>query len=182
MLKLSDNPPLVSPWAGSLAELQGRWWVAHTKARFEKTFAWNLLRANIGHFLPMVERVSISGGRKRLVMKPLFASYVFFCGSEDDRYAAMTTNRLCQTIEVADQAALIDELLMIEKALDLKAKLDPYPFAVAGQRCRITAGPFMGLEGTVVERSKPARLVLEVSILGQGAVIEIDADLLEPVN
>ena len=165
-----------------MSELQGKWWIAHTKARFEKAFAWNLLKREIGHFLPLVERVRISGGRKRRVMMPLFSSYVFFCGPEEDRYTALTTNRLCQTIEIVDQETLIHELLMIESALNRQAELDPYPFAAVGQRCRIKAGPFMGLEGKVVDRSKMARLVLEVGILGQGAVIEIDADLLESVG
>ena len=180
MLKMSDNPPIRSPWAESIEEFTGQWWVAQTKARAEKAFAWSLLKRDIGHFLPMVERVKISGGRKRRLMLPLFNSYVFFCGTEDDRYQALTTNRLCQTIEVPEQQVLVNELLMIEKALSCDVTLDPYPFAVVGKRCRVTAGPFVGLEGTVIERSKPSRLVLEVGILGQGASMEVDADLLEP--
>jgi len=40
----------------------------------------------------------------------------------------------------------------------------------------------MGTEGVVIERKNAkARMVLEVTILGQGAVMEIDADILEPV-
>ena len=113
---------------------------------------------------------------------PLFASYVFFCGTEENRYAALATNRLCRTIEVADQEPFVNELLTIEDALKCKAQLDPYPFAAVGQRCRVTAGPFVGLEGRVVSRSKVVRLVLEIGILGQGAAMEIDADLLESIE
>jgi hypothetical protein len=182
MLKLSENPPMLYPEVDTLSQLRGLWWVGHTKARFEKAFAWDLLGRGIGYFLPMLERVRISGGRKRHGLAPLFSSYVFFCGSAADRYTAMTTNRLCKTLEVADQADLIAELSAIEKALVGKADLDPYPFAAVGQRCCIKAGPFKGLEGVVVHRNKVARLVLQVSILGQGAAIELDADLLEPVG
>jgi transcription antitermination factor NusG len=60
--------------------------------------------------------------------------------------------------------------------------MDPYPFAAVGRRCRVTAGPLEGMEGIVVRRDKLARLVLEVSILGQGASVEIDADLLEALD
>jgi len=182
MLKMSENPPCVSPAAESLGVFTGRWWVAHTKARFEKAFAWDLVHRGIAYFLPLIQRVRMSGGRKRRVLMPLFASYVFFCGSEEDRYRAMATNRLCKTIAVSDQAGLVGELTAIERALAGKAQLDPYPFAAVGQRCRIAAGPFRGLEGVVVQRTKPARLVLGISILGQGAVMEIDADMLEPVD
>jgi hypothetical protein len=38
----------------------------------------------------------------------------------------------------------------------------------------------MGLVGIVTEQSKPTRLVLSVNVLGQGASLEIDSDLLEP--
>ena len=182
MLKLSDNPLMLPESIESVAELQGTWRVAHTKARFEKAFAWDMQRRGIGYYLPMIERVRVSGGRKRRVMAPLFVSYVFFCGSDEDRYTAMATNRLCQTIEVSDQDNLLDELCFIEQALAGRAELDPYPFAVAGQRCRVTAGPMVGLVGTVVRRDKLARLVLEVSMLGQGASLEIECDLLEPTG
>ena len=182
MLRIDENPPALLPDTETLADLTGRWWVAHTKSRFEKAFAWDLLQRGIGYFLPLIERVRMSGGRKRRVMAPLFPSYVFFCGDDEDRYTAMTTHRLCQTLEVRDQEELVRELVAIETALAGKAELDPYPFAAVGQRCRITAGPFMGLEGVVIQRNGIARLVLQVSMLGQGAALEVDADLLEPAE
>ena len=182
MLAPADNPPILSPQAVGISELSGQWWVGHTKARCEKAFAWDLIRCGIGYFLPMIERVRMSGGRKRRGLATLFPSYVFFCGTEEDRYAAMTTNRLCQTLEVPDQEGLVAELAAIEKALEGKAELDPYPFAAVGQPCRVRSGPFRGIEGIVVRRKTLARLVLQVSILGQGASLEVDADLLEPID
>jgi transcription antitermination factor NusG len=183
MLKLSENPPILTPEVGSLTELAGAWWVAHTKARFEKVFAWDMLSRGIGYFLPLRKKVIFSGGRKRRVLTPLFPSYVFFCGGEKDRYAAMTTNRLCQTIEVVDQESLIKELVRIEKALLSKAIIDHYPRLPVGGRGRIISGPMTGIEGVVIERiDAKARMVLEVTILGQGAVVEVDADILEPMD
>lgn len=183
MLKLSENPAILTSEVESLAELTGTWWIAHTKARFEKVFAWDMLSRGIGYFLPMWEKVIFSGGRKRRVMMPLFTSYVFFCGTDEDRYRAMATNRLCQTIEVFDQDRLVQELTRIEKALVGKAIIDHYPRLPVGSRCRITSGPMMGAEGVVIERNNTkARMVLEVTILGRGALIEIDADLLEHID
>jgi len=181
VLKIDENPPVVPPGTETVADFAGEWWVAHTKSRFEKAFAWDLWQRGISYFLPLIERVRMSGRRKRHVLAPLFPSYVFFCGDDENRYVAMTTNRLCQTLKVLDQETLIRELVAIEKALAGKAELDPYPFAAVGRRCRITAGPFQGLEGVVVQRNCIARLVLQVSMLGQGAALEIDADLLEAV-
>ena len=94
----------------------------------------------------------------------------------------MTTNRLCQAIDVRNQEGLTGELAAIEKALAGKAELDPYPHAAVGRRCRIRSGPFRGMEGVVIRREKLARVVLQVSVLGQGASMEIEADLLEPID
>lgn len=182
MLKISETPPPLPPNTETLAHITGRWWVGHTKSRFEKAFAWDLLGRGIGYFLPLIERVRISGGKKRRVLVPLFPSYVFFCGSDTDRYEAMTTHRLCQALEVHDQEAIVREMLDIERVLSSKAELDPYPFAAVGERCRITGGVFRGVEGVVVRRDRMARLVLEVSMLGQGASLEIEGDLLEPAG
>jgi len=60
MLRLSDNPAILTPEVQSVTELSGTWWVAHTKARFEKAFAWDMLSHGIGYFLPM--RVKMYGG------------------------------------------------------------------------------------------------------------------------
>jgi len=78
MLKLSENPAILTPDVQSLAELTGTWWAAYTKPRFEKAFAWDLFSHGIGYFLPMREKIIFSGGRKRQMMAPLFTSYVFF--------------------------------------------------------------------------------------------------------
>lgn len=182
MLKLSDNPPILPTGVESLAQLDGYWRVAHTKARCEKVFAWDLLHQKIGYFLPLIERIHISAGKKRRVLMPLFPSYVFFCGTDEDRYKALVTNRLCQTLDVKDQKGFIRELLAIEQAVKNKADLDIYPQPAIGQRCRITAGALKDVEGVVIQRSRRSRLVLEVQLLGQGAVMEVDSELLEPVD
>ena len=179
---MSENPPMFPPGISSITGITGQWRVAHTKARCEKAFAWDLLRRKIDFFLPLIERTRIYRGRKRKVLIPLFPSYVFFCGSDEDRYKALLTDHLCQTLEVSDQKHFIEELQAIELAILNKASLEIYPQPAIGQRYRITAGALKGLEGVVIQKSKRTRLVLEVKLLGQGAVMEIDSELLEPVE
>ena len=183
MLSLSENPSILTPEVESLTELRGTWWIAYTRPRFEKAFARDLCSHGIGYFLPMYEKTIFSGGRNRHLMSPLFKSYVFFCGTEQDRYMAMRTNRLCHTVDVADQEQLIEDLAGIESALLCKAVIDGYPGLPVGNRCRIISGPMRNTEGVVVERKcARARMVIEVTILSQGALVEIDADLLESLE
>ena len=182
MLKASEEVPMLPPGVSSAAELPGRWWVGHTKSRFEKAFARDLLERGIVFFLPQVERVRVFGGRKRRILLPLFPSYVFFCGDEESRVTAMRTNRLCRTIDVSEQDKLVSECSAIEQALAGGAGLDPWPGLSLGRRCRVTAGPLRGIEGTVIRKDGRTRIVLQVSVLGLGASLEIDADFLEPTE
>ena len=95
----------------------------------------------------------------------------------------MRTNRLCYTMDVVRQDELIEELVGIESALLSKAVIDRYQGLPKGGRCRIISGPMRGIEGVIVERKcAKARMVIEVTILSQGALVEIDAELLEPLG
>ena len=61
--------------------------------------------------------------------------------------------------------------------------IDHYPNVPVGSRGRTISGPMMAIQGVVVERQdEKARMVLHVTILGQGAVVEVDSDLLEPIQ
>jgi transcription antitermination factor NusG len=96
---------------------------------------------------------------------------------------AMRTNRLCHTINVADQEKLVEELSSIEAALFSRSVIDAYPNIPVGSRCRIVSGPMRNTEGVVVGRNcARARMVLEVTILTQGALVEVDADILEQLE
>lgn len=182
MLKLAENPPILHPDVASLEAMSGLWWVAHTKARFEKQFAWDLVRRDVPYFLPMVRHTIFSGGRRRTGMMPLFPSYVFFRGDESARLTALTTDRLCQVIEVNDQETLHRDLSALHRAITSGMAIDPYPFAVVGSRCRVRGGPLRGVEGKIIRRDGVERLVLEVHLLGRGALVEIGPDLLEPLD
>ncbi|MGH7214430.1 MAG: transcription termination/antitermination NusG family protein [Tepidisphaeraceae bacterium] len=182
MLSLAENPTMLPQGVSTLTDLKGQWWVAHTKARAEKAFAWDLASRGVAYFLPMLERVRFSGGRKRHLLMPMFSSYVFFCGDRDARYQALTTNRLCQVIEVTEQTRFVDELHGIERALFGNAELEIYPHATLGKRCRFISGPFVGVEGVVVQRGELNRVVLQISVLGQGVSLNVHPDMLVAID
>ena len=182
MLKMSENPPIVYPEVASLEEIIGQWWVAHTKSRNEKALAWSLHRGKIPYFLPLTEKVTKRKQRVYKSLLPLFSGYVFFCGNQEARHQALTTNRIAQVIEVVDQDKLVGELSSIMQAIKSGLPIDTHPYLKSGDRCRVIAGPLMGCEGIVLRKHNLTRILLQVEMLGQGAAVEIDADLLEPVE
>lgn len=180
MMKLSDNPPVTLPGVESVLALSGTWYVAHTKARNEKAVAWDLLRAEISYFLPLVEKVTFSGGRKRRNMAALFPGYVFFNGDVDARYTAFGTNRLANIIAVPDQELLRRELRQLELAVASAEPIDAYPELQVGRQVRVKSGPLKGVIGLVANREDVTLLVLSVTMLGQSAHLRVEPGLLEP--
>jgi len=182
MLKVSENPPIIWPQVESIREFAGQWWVVHTRSRNEKALAHDLMSKNISYFLPMSWKVRRRSRRTIRSFLSLFSGYLFFCGQEDQRVELLKTNRVANLIEVHDQQKLVDELVQIAQALRSGAPLTPHKYLKAGQKCRVIAGPLIGLEGIVVRTRGATRLVLQVDMLGQAASVEIDVDLIEVLD
>ena len=179
MLKVSENPPLLWPQVESIYDFTGQWWVVHTKSRNEKALAHDLIRRNISYFLPMTWNVRRKSRRTIRSLLPLFGGYLFFCGRENDRIELLRTDRVANLIEVKDQQKLLMELQQIEQALQAGVPVTPHKYIREGQKCRVIAGPLMGLEGVVAKTRGATRLVLQVDLLGQAASVEIDMDMIE---
>lgn len=165
-----------------IADAKGRWWVGHTKSRSEKAFAWDLHTLGIDYFLPLVPRTTFSGGRKRKGLIPLFSSYVFFNGDGDARLRAFATDRICNAIDVPDQAELVTELTTIERALQGEVPLDLYPFAVEGRRVKVVTGPMEGVTGTIISRDGITTLIIRIDVLAQNVGMPIPADFVIPMD
>jgi transcription antitermination factor NusG len=168
--------------APPLVETTDRWQVLHTRARCEKAVARSLAAARVEHYLPLRRRVAYHGSRKRIVEEPVFASYVFLRGPREAAFFAVTTKRVANVLPVPDQDGFEHDLRQLRLALEHGADLLPAAYLAVGQRARVIAGPFRGLEGLIEDRRNADRLLLQVAALGQATSLEIDTDLLEPVS
>lgn len=184
MLRLQDNPPQVEPagLAGAVDFARHAWKAAYCKPRQEKALAWELVRKRIPYFLPMVVRETSGGGRRRRNLHPLFPSYLFFAGGEEERLAVLRTERVVRLIEPDCVASrrLAHELAAIEAALRLAPQsLELHPRLVPGARATIRSGPLRGFEGVILSAENKRKVWLGVSALGAGITVEIHADLVD---
>jgi transcription antitermination factor NusG len=182
MLRLQDNPPATWPLDTVLTEIEGAWTVAYCKPRQEKALAWDLIDREVSYFLPLIKRETSSGGRRRRNFYPLFPSYVFFVGREQERLRVLRTDRVVRLIEIsqAEQERFRDEISVLAQALEsCPETVEVYPRVVPGARVRITSGPLKDVEGVVIQAENKRKLWLGVSVLGVGATVEIHADLVQ---
>ncbi len=159
-----------------------RWFVLYTKSRQEKSLARELLKYGIAFYLPLVRRTNVSRGRKRTALVPLFGGYVFLYGSEEERVRSLTTGRISRVLDVEDADQLVFDLRQLRQLITADAPLTVESRLMAGQWVRVRQGAFAGLEGTVMKRRGKTRLLVSINFLQQGASVEIDNFLLEPLG
>lgn len=163
-----------------IADVDGRWWLLHTKPRNEKALASDLCDIGIDCFLPMLRQSRKYGRRRVEIDIPLFSGYVFAsCVSENDRYRVLATKRIASIINIADQERIKKELEQVRQAIASPHKVGLFPGIRRGRRCRVVHGSLKGLDGVVVRRSGAGRIYLDVAMLGQSAVVDIDVAMLE---
>jgi transcription antitermination factor NusG len=164
-------------------EQTAQWWALYTLARREKDLMRRLRAMRISHYGPLVKRrTRSSNGRVRTAHVPLFASYVFVCGDEQQRYDALTTNCVSRCLAVSDATRLVWDLRQIKRLVDADAPLTPESRLEAGMQVRIRSGPLTGLEGMVVKRHGANCLLVAVEFLQQGASVQLEDCQLEQIG
>ncbi len=163
---------------------EGRWWVAHTKSRNEKALARDLQRLSINYYLPLRRKVTRSSrtGRRTVSTVPVFTGYLFFTATEQQRYQTLATNRVAKTLFVPDQRQLLTQLRHIHQVLESRMDFEHLFGVRVGRWVRVVGGALAGVEGRVVKKLGRTRLAVSVDFLGQSVLVEVDADLLEPID
>ena len=159
-----------------------KWWVLYTKARHEKAVGRQLMGYEIPFCLPLINKISVCRGRRVRTFVPLFPGYVFLYGTEDERILSLTTNRISRVLDVPDPEGLRADLRQVRQLIEAKVPLTPESRLMPGDRVRVRSGPMAGVEGTVLARRGGVRLVVAINFLQQGASVEIEDFMLEPID
>jgi len=179
--QIASNNLTPCAWA-NFEQRIGQWFVIHTKSRQEKALAQALDAMKVAYYLPLVKKTIYHGKRKLTSQLPLFPGYLFLRGELDDAYLADRTKRIARVIRMVDQDLIHNELRNIHIAITKDATLAPYPYLKKGIWVEVRSGPFQGIRGIIESRTKSDRLVLQIKTLGQATSLEIDGDLLEPLE
>ncbi len=166
---LPAQPDVFPPTLLDDAAAGPTWWALYTLARREKELMRRLRALEVPFYAPLVKQRSRSpAGRTRESYLPLFPSYVFVCGDELARQAALTTNCVSRWLPVPDGAGLVRDLRQIKRMIACDAPSAPESRIEVGRRVRVRSGSMQGLEGVVVRRRGKDWLLVVVEFLQQG--------------
>ncbi len=155
------------------------WFVLHLRTRSEKKVAKVCKAHGLEYYLPLRTETKIYQRRKVTVHKPMFPGYLFVSFVPEERKTVLQTGHVIRIMEPTSEEVLVYQLDQIRTALEADETLGTASAITEGKHVRITAGPFMGIEG-IVESSRKKNIVsLNIEMIGMAAIVEIDRDFVE---
>lgn len=159
------------------------WYLGYTKPRLESVAKANLERQGYGCFLPLVKKERLVRGKKISKLEPLFSRYLFILSDSTSGLGLapikstlgmsglVMSNGLPQGVPeglvAAIQSRLADESSLLQSLYQ------------SGDRVRIVAGPFSGLEAIYDTDAAEDRAFLLLELLGRTNQLSFSFNQLE---
>lgn len=167
-------------------ELTWRWYVLHTRSRFEAVVHDGLSKKAHDVFLPRVRVRSRRRDRKVMIDVPLFPGYVFVKSNlhphdHIDIVKTVGAVRLIgnQQVPVPVPDETIDSLrIMVARSTEIQTGSR----FRKGDRVMVVNGPFTGIIGTFDRYRGVERVVVHIEALGQFASVEVDTGDVEIIS
>jgi len=157
------------------------WYVAYTYPRHEKSVATYLTQKSVDSFLPCLTKTSQWKDRRVKIEVPLFPGYIFTHIRPNERVKVLSIPGVIRMLCYNEAPVMVSnpEIDSIRLCLSRGGRLEPHRFIPIGERVRVKAGIFQGLEGFVVRHHQSCKLVVTVGLIHQSVALEIEEDLLE---
>lgn len=134
-------------------------------------------------FVPRVTRWVEHRTVRRRVLRPLFDGGYLFCCVPYPELMPDTRREweVSKLIPVFNQDRLRDELLTVQRAIEIDSAAMAHPTLKVGTLMEVRTGPYRGMKGKIDYLHKN-RLYLNMHTLGQSVSIAFDLDNLDPVG
>jgi transcriptional antiterminator NusG len=154
------------------------WYAVYTKPRHERKVNAHLTREGMTTFLPEIERWSRRRDRKKRVSYPIFPGYLFINTELNggSRLKVIKTKGVVRLLGNKGVPTTIPahQIDAIQKAVDSKNDVSPYPYLKKGQVVRVIGGPLNGVEGIFISDKGKGKLIISVDILQRSVSVEIE--------
>ncbi len=170
-----------SPISCSASVEEARWFAVYTHPRHEKAVSEQLEKRGVEAFLPTFISESQWKDRRVKITNPLFPGYVFARIRMDEKIRVVSSPSVIRIVSFNGMPAAISEkeIESVRLCSERGALLEMCPFLEVGERVRVRAGAFEGVEGFVINRKNGCKLVISIAVIHQSVAIEINAEQLE---
>jgi transcription antitermination factor NusG len=131
------------------------WFAVYTRPRWEKKVAKLLDEKGIENYCPLNKVVKQWSDRKKVVLEPIFKSYVFIRVSEEDKWELKKINGILNFVYWLGKPAHIrdEEIDIIKKFLNEFSGIEVEQELQVNSKVRIKQGALMNYQGILLEIS-----------------------------
>lgn len=164
-------------------QLIPKWYVLHTKSRFENVVNDGLYKKSIDVFLPKITVPSKRKDRKKLIKVPLFPGYIFVQSDLNPSHHLDILKTAGAVKLIGDQRGPISVSEETIESLRIMVLAEQpittgYQFQ-KGDRVMVTNGPFTGVIGIFDRYRGESRIIVYIEALGQFAAVEVSVEDVE---
>ena len=157
------------------------WYLLQCKSRQDARAEENLVRQGHPCFRPLLLREKLSGGRIQKIEESLFPGYLFVQLDMQGNWSALRSTRGVQRLVVFDGYPLAVSGQLIEQLRQRtrqSSEQPAVPVLQAGEKVRITDGPFAELEAIFHSMDGLQRAVLLLNLLNHQQKIHLPLNIL----
>jgi transcriptional antiterminator NusG len=153
-----------------------RWYALYTRPRWEKKVADILTHKNIENYCPLNRVVRQWSDRKKIILEPLFTSYVFVKTTQPQHSEIRKVSGIVNFVYWLSKPAIIqdEEIENIKYFLSdhVNVQLEKAPINI-NDTAKIIKGPLLDYEGNIIAiKSKTVKIILPS--LGYMMVAEVE--------
>ena len=160
------------------------WFAVYTKPRWEKKVAGLLDQNGIENYCPLNKVVKQWSDRKKIVLEPLFKSYVFVRVKDAEKWDLKNVNGILNFVYWLGKPARIKEedIFTIKKFLNefSDVQIEEMPRLEVNAKVRVKQGLLMDYNGVLVEING-SRAKVRIETLGVQMSANFDKKNLEPI-
>ncbi len=167
-LKVTENSP--------------EWFAFYTLPRAEKKVADRLDKLQMEFYLPLIRTMKQWSDRKKMVIEPVFKSYIFIRVKPDDIKKVLPVEGILKIISFGGLPQKIpqNQLTYLRLLLESPDEIEVQNNLRLGDRVRVIQGPLNGAEG-YLSHDSPKNFRINIDIVGQSVAIYINPAYLEKV-
>jgi transcriptional antiterminator RfaH len=158
------------------------WYLLYTRPKYEKKVTRLLTEKGLMIFFPTVKRTRQWSDRKKLIIEPLFPSYVFvYIQTVKEFMAGQDTDGVINYVRFGKAPAHINESLINDIRLivgeceDIEVSGDYFG---KGQQLLIQEGPLVGLSCEMVQYNGKDKALVRVDLLQRSLLVNVPSSFL----
>jgi transcription antitermination factor NusG len=161
-----------------------RWFALKVRHQHEQAAATVLGLKQLEAFSPTLCQRRRWSDRTKVLVAPLFPSYVFCRFENEKRLSVLNTPGVLSIVGFGNSPAPVadEEIAAVRTAIASGKTIEPWPYLRAGERVEVTHGPLKNLKGVLVQSKNDWRVVISVDLLMRSLAVEVDRDCLASVD